>query len=95
MVKTDTLEGTIDEVLWYHYDLANDVLYLRMADKRDIATCAEETSDGYLLLRSQDTNETVGLTVVNWWERFGEGSLPDSLRELESLIEPWAKKCAA
>jgi len=25
MVKVDTLEGTVDEIVWYHYDLANDV----------------------------------------------------------------------
>jgi len=95
MVKIDALEGTVDDVLWYHYDLANDVLYLRFAAQRDVATYAEETPDGFLVLRRQDTDEVVGMTIVSWWKRFGTGSLPDSLRELERYIEPWAKKLAA
>ncbi len=95
MVKTDTLEGTVDGVLWYHYGLANDVLYVRLGEQRDAETYAEETDDGFLLLRREDTDEAVGLTVVNWWQRFGTGHLPDSIRELERSIEPWAKKIAA
>jgi hypothetical protein len=95
MVKTDTLEGTVDQVLWYHYDLANDVLYLRMAAHRETPTYAEKTAEGLLLLRRQDNDEAVGLTIVNWWKRFGKGSLPDSIRKLEEFIEPWARKLAA
>ena len=95
MVKTDTLEGTVDGVLWYHYDISNDVLYLRLASQREADTYAEESPDGFLLLKRQDNDESVGMTVVNWWKRFGTGSLPDSLRKLERFIEPWAKKLAA
>jgi len=32
---------------------------------------------------------------VSWWKRFGSGPLPDSIRELERHIEPWASKLAA
>ncbi|MCH7702396.1 MAG: DUF2283 domain-containing protein [Planctomycetes bacterium] len=95
MVKVDTIEGTVDDVLWYHYDLAGDVLYLRLSAHRDAPTYAEESDDGFLLLRREDADDVVGITVVNWWKRFGKGNLPDSIHELELAIEPWAKKLAA
>ena len=40
-------------------------------------------------------DETVGMTIVNWWQRFGTGALPDSIQALERTIEPWPKKLAA
>ena len=95
MVIADALEGVVDDTLWFHYDMANDVLYLRLATHRETETVAEETSEGLLLLRRSDTDEPVGLTVVNWWKRFGKGDLPDSIAELQRQIEPWAKKVAA
>lgn len=95
MVKVDAIEGTVDDVLWCHYDIANDVLYLRLAGCREEPTVAEETEDGFLLLRREDTDQVVGMTVVNWWKRFGSGELPDSIHELAVAIEPWAKKLAA
>jgi hypothetical protein len=88
-VITDTLEGIIDKTLWYHYDLANDVLYLRYANDRDSATYVEEGEDGFLRLRREKDDAVVGMTVVNWWKSQQEGSLPDSLREVEKRIEPW------
>ena len=94
-IVTDTLEGVIDEQLWFHYDLANDVLYLRLAAHRDTPTVAQETPEGFLLLRREDNDALVGLTVVNWWKRFGRGARPDSISQLEHLIEPWAAKLAA
>ena len=94
MVKVDTIEGTVGDVLWCHYDLANDVLYLRLAAHRDAKTYAEETADGFLQLRREDDDTVVGITVVNWWKRYGRGAFPDSIRELEQAIEPWAKKLA-
>jgi hypothetical protein len=94
MVITDTLEGSIDQTLWYHYDLANDVLYLRLVAHRGAETVAEETPEGFLLRRT-DNDEVVGLTVVNWWKRFGPGGAPDSIKTMECLIEPWAGKIAA
>jgi hypothetical protein len=95
MVVTDALEGVVDGVLWFHYDISNDVLYLRMVAHRDAETVSEETRDGLLVLRRTDNNESVGMTVVNWWKRFGNGDLPDSISELQRQIEPWAKKVAA
>lgn len=95
MVITDTIEGTIDEVLWYHYDITNDVLYLRMAAERQAETVSEETPEGLMLLRRADDDTPVGLTIVNWWKRFGPGELPDSIRQIERHIEAWKDRVAA
>ena len=56
MATTDTLEGTVNDVLWYHYDAANDVLYLRLRAKRDTPAVGEETDDGFILLRDEQTD---------------------------------------
>lgn len=95
IVRVDCIEGTIDDVLWCHYDFTGDVLYLRLASQRDTPTYAEETPEGLLLLRTSDDIVPVGLTIVNWWKRFGKGKLPDSIHALEKAIEPWAAKLAA
>jgi len=95
MVVTDCLEGVANGVLWFHYDMSNDVLYLRLLAHREAETVSEETPDGLLLLRRSDTDDPVGLTVVNWWKRFGKGTLPDSISELQRHIEPWAERVAA
>ena len=94
-IVTDTLEGVIDNALWYHYDLTADVLYLRLVEHRETHTVSEETPDGFLLLRRDDNDEPVGLTIVNWWRRYGSGPRPDSISRLEGWIEPWGKKLAA
>lgn len=95
MVVTDTLEGIIDNVLWYHYDVSGDVLYLRLLAKREIPTVGEETDDGFILLCDPNTDQPVGMTVVNWWKRFGTGPFPDSISEIHRLIEPWGRRIAA
>ena len=94
MVKVDTIEGVVDEVLWCHYDLTDDVLYLRLIAGRHTATLAEETPDGLVLERRED-DKVVGITIVSWWKRFGSGSVPDSIHALEQAIEPRAKRLAA
>lgn len=95
MVITDTVEGVINGTLWFHYDLSNDVLYLRLCGKRETTAVGEETSEGFILLHDADSNEPIGLTVVNWWKRFGQGKRPDSIVKLQQYIEPWAEKVAA
>ena len=94
MVKVDTIEGAVDGVLWCHYDLTEDVLYLRLVDERNTRTLAEETPDGLILERRED-GKVVGITIVSWWKRFGNGNIPDSIHALELAIEPWAKRLAA
>lgn len=95
MVITDTIEGLVDDTLWFHYDITNDVLYVRMASHRGSPSVGEETPDGFILLRSTENGEPFGLTVVNWWKRFGQGPLPDSIAQLQRLIEPWARRVNA
>ncbi len=95
MVRTETIEGLIDNRLRFHYDLAADVLYLRLSATSDDETYAEETADSDLLIRSEKTGAPVGLTIISWWKRFGRGELPDSLAELHQQILPWAGKVAA
>lgn len=62
---------------------------------RSTNAVGEETDDGLILLRDAQTDAPIGLTVVNWWQRFGRGPLPDSIGELQRQIEPWAGKLAA
>lgn len=95
MVKVDAIEAVVDARVWCHYDLVNDVLYLQLLKDREAATYSEETADGFLLVRRDDNDDVAGLTVVNWWRRFGSGDVPDSIRQLEQAIEPWARKLAA
>ena len=95
MVCDEALEGVIDDCWWFHYDMARDVLYLRLAAHLATETVAEETGEGFLLLRAAGDDAPVGLTVVNWWKRFGNGARPDSIGELAKQIEPWARKVAA
>ena len=95
MVAIDTLEGVIDQTLWYHYDVGSDVLYLRLLSARNTPTVGEETDEGFVLLRDERTDRAVGLTIVSWWKRFGQGELPDSITQIQNRIEPWAHKLAA
>jgi hypothetical protein len=95
MVKTDTLEGIIDDVLHFHYDMFADVLYLRLLSAEGVTTYGDINDDGDIILRDEATDRAVGLTVVSWWKRFGHGSLPDSIVEIQKRIEPLAKKVAA
>jgi hypothetical protein len=95
MVQTDTLEGIIDDELHFHYDVFADVLYLRLLKDMETVTYGDLTDEGDMLLRDEITNRPVGLTVISWWKRFGHGSLPDSIAEIQKQIEPLAKKVAA
>src|SRR5436190_19230963 len=94
-IQTETIEGLVGGKVWFHYDVTGDVLYLRASAHRNSPAVGEETDDGLLSLRHEVTDEPVGLTVVNWWKRFGRGQFPDSIKELESRIEPWARRVAA
>ena|SRR6266581_5365826 len=90
-----TIEGVIPGDVWFHYDVGNDVLYVRLKSKRWISATGEETDDGLVLLRDEKTGKAVGITVVNWWRRFGFGSLPDSFRKIQKKIRPWGRLIVA
>jgi hypothetical protein len=47
-----------------------------------------------VLLRAEDDDRVVGMTVVNWWKRFGRGAVPDSYTQLAAAVEPWAQRAA-
>ena len=95
MVKTDTLEGIINERLRFHYDMTADVLYLRLLAAGDAPTIGDPTDEGDILLLDEGTEQPVGLTIISWWKRFGQGKLPDSISEIQRRIEPFAGKLAA
>ena len=95
MVAAETLEGLIDQTVWFHYDIPGDVLYLKLEAHRKSPTLGEDTPDDLILFRHAETDEPIGLTIVSWWERFGKGALPDSLQEIGRAIEPWASKIPA
>jgi hypothetical protein len=97
MATTDTVEGTLgaNNSLWFHYDIRNDVLYVRSADARELPCYGDEQPDGTLLLRRQDNDEAVGLTIVNWWKHYGTGHPVHTLEEIASAVEPWSKSIAA
>ena len=94
MAVIETIEGLLGSVR-FHYDARQDVLYLRSADYQDDNALGEETDDGFILLRDSESDRPIGLTIVNWWKRFGRGSFPDSLVELNRHIESAAQKLAA
>ena len=95
MVITDTVGGVIDRWLCFHYDMRDDVLYLRSAAHPETPSFGEETADGLILLRDADTDEPLGLTVVSWLKRSGRADMPDSLDALGRLIESDAKQLSA
>jgi uncharacterized protein YuzE len=95
MVTTDAIEGVINDRLRFHYDISADVLYIRLIAAEGTVTYAELTDDGDMLLRAEEDDKAVGLTVVSWWKRFGHGGVPDSITEIQKHIEPLAKKVAA
>lgn len=95
MVKVDAIEGIVGGNLWFHYDMGNDVLYIRLSNARGGEVVGEETPEGLFMMRDSRTDKPVGLEIVNWWKRFGSGTLPDSIHKVASLIEPWTARLAA
>lgn len=89
------LAGRVDKSTSFHYDLGNDVLYLRRLDHRQSPAIGEDTPDDLILFRHEETGEPIGLTIVDWWRRFGGRALPDSIDELSRAVEPWARQIPA
>lgn len=83
----ETVKGIVGNDLAFDFDIANDVLYLRLISTEEQEVFGEETSDGFLLFRTED-DEIVGLTVVDYWKRFGAGRLDDmTLSGLQTSIK--------
>ena len=90
MVTTNTIEGIINATLWFHYDVHNDVLHLQFVSTRGQETFGEETSDGLLLFRTDDEH-IAGMTIVDYWKRFGSGDIETLTL---SLIQQQVEKAA-
>lgn len=88
MNAIETLEGTIVTAVHFHYDVGTDVLYLTLTTEREADAYGEEDDHGIILRRQTDNDHPIRLTIVNWWQRFGEGELLDSLQEIARHIEP-------
>jgi len=95
MVKAEVIEGIVDDLLRFHYDIFADVLSIRLLARETEPTIGDVTDEGDILLREERTDLPVGLTVVSWWKRFGRGVFPDSSSEISRLIEPMTKRFAA
>jgi uncharacterized protein YuzE len=94
MVTLETIEGRVNGKVPWHYDVGADVLYLRRVGTLDVPTLGEATDDGLIELRNESSGDLIGITIVSWWKRFGSGAFPDSLKEVERSIEPWAQRAA-
>lgn len=95
MVMAGTLEGVVDACVTFHYDLSADVLYLRLIDHSETPAVGEDTPDDLVLFRDEETDDVVGLDVISWWKRFGDGTPLDSLREITRRIEPMVERLLA
>lgn len=95
MVQTDAIEGIVNGSFRFHYDLSADVLYLRLMANDAAPAYGDLSPEGDILLRDEATDRPVGLTVISWWKRFGQGSLPDSISQIQQRIEPLVQRIAA
>ncbi len=96
MVTIDTIEGIINGTISYHYDVFADVLYLRNLADMETPSIGEENDEGMIELHDEKTDRLIGVTIVSWWKRYGQGAaLPDSISEIQKQIEPLAQKVAA
>ena len=83
----DTFKGTARGDLVFHFDVPSDVLYLRFASMQGQEVFGEETPDGFVLFRN-DRDEVAGVTILDYWKRFGTGRVDDAtLRGLQASIE--------
>ena len=74
IVEADTLQGIIDDSVWFHLDIRNDVLYLRDPKTISCPVFGEETPSGSTLLRSE-SGAVAGMTFTDYWKQFGSGIL--------------------
>lgn len=73
-MAVSTIEGTFQDALRYHYDVAGDVLYVRLLTALDDDVYGDnEDQDGLIPLRSVADGRLVGFTVWSFWQRFGAG----------------------
>lgn len=90
-IEIDTLQGTLDDSVWFHLDLSNDVLYFRLQRTRHDPVFGEEAPEGFTLLRT-DGGLAAGMTIVHYWKRFGSGDLSRaSIHTIKERVSAWAQ----
>ncbi len=91
----NTLEGTVGTDVWFHYDLANDVLYLSLSGERETPSYSEETTGAGMEVRRIDDDELIGMTIVGWGKRRGlpmPCDISQIAKALNNEIEDEAKR---
>lgn len=88
-VEIDTLQGILGDSIWFHFDLNNDVLYLRDPSTRNEPVFGEENADGFTVLRTDD-GKYAGMTIVGYWGRFGRGDISRaSIHTVKQRVAAW------
>ena len=91
-IEVDTLQGVLGSNVWFHLDLDNDVLYLREHDTRREPAFGEESPEGFTILYT-DSGRVAGMTVVNYWHRFGRGDVTrSSIQSVKDQLSAWAQR---
>lgn len=54
----DTVEGVVGDSLDYHFDMTDDVLYLRLISTQEQEVFGEETPEGFLLFQKPRTRRS-------------------------------------
>lgn len=91
-MAVDTIEGVLQDVLHYHYDVEADVLYLRLCAAVGQEVYGEEDEHGFHVMRLLTDDRAVGMTVVGFWRQFGDQTqpltqVPDWERRLERTVD--------
>ena len=86
-MAVETIEGVAGDALFYHYDVRNDVLYLRLVSHRDDEVYGDEDATGTHVMRLIETDQVVGLTVVGYWRLHGSGDEPLARPDWQQAVE--------
>ncbi len=86
-MAVETVEGVWHGALFYHYDVRNDVLYLRLNSRRDDVVYGEEDANGDHVLRALTDDQVVGMTVVGYWRQYGTAGLPLAQPDWQDTVE--------
>src|SRR5258708_6280567 len=85
----ETIQGRLPGGALFHLDTDNDVLYLWKDDSSRCNSYGEETPEGFTAFRT-DMGDLVGVTVMNYWRDFGNGSLESApLIMIKKALVDW------
>ena len=90
MVTSDTIEGRINDIYSYHYDVFTDVLYIRSVASRGKMVIGEETDEGFIVFRDEE-DKFAEITFVCWLKYCGRGNVDNlTLSSMTECIEKQA-----